>query len=232
MNRDTELQLALLGFADLEKQDALLGDIQAMPAAQKQAAMRKLLAPKAVIASGAQATSRDEALRRIDALPARIISALQAKALQLVDTVAYISRAAAAVSEIRMLQKADTAVSGTGNISFQQFDTDNYFICTALQLKSGVNATLASTAYGQIPSVVSNGDFEFKANGKYMMPKDTSCEIFATDNLQEKTGYHKLANPKWLEPKVDVIFDIKWTTATAANTNLKLVMYGSTIIPY
>src|SRR3990167_7889129 len=112
MNRDTELQLALLGFANLEQQDALLGNIQGMPAAEKQAAMRKLLAPKAVIASGAQATSRDEALRRIDALPARIISALQSKALQLVDTVAYISRAAASVSEIRMLQKADTAVSG------------------------------------------------------------------------------------------------------------------------
>ncbi len=232
MNKDTEFSLALLGYADLEKQEALLGDIARMPAAQKQATMRKILAPKALIASGNQATSRDEALRRIDALPKRIVDALASKALQLVDSAWYVSKVANAVTSIEMFLKADTAVHGTGNVSFSQLDTDNYFLATALQLKSGVNATLASTSYGEIPSVVANGDFEFKANGKYMMPKDTSAELFSDLGNEKPLGYHKLANPKWLEPKVDVIFNLQWTTATAANTNLKLVMYGCTIIPY
>lgn len=222
----------LMGYAGLERQDLLLGAISKMPIAQKAMATKKLLTRQA--AGGASLSSRDEAVIRVGALPAHIQKGLSEKRLQLVDAVMYTTKTVAAVSDIRMFENDDTKAPGDGNVSRQQLDKDNYFLVTGIRVLSGVDAGGKKVAsYGVLAKEIANGDFEFKANGKYLMPKDNSLNIFNTTNKTDVlTGYVKLDNPKWIEPQVDIVFDARFASAAAANTHMRIELIGVMVQPY
>ncbi len=225
-----ETALAAFGYAPLHEQEALLG---AATPVQRQAILRKAAAPKATINSGLEATSRDEALRRIDALPAAIKAGLMAKRLQIADAAFYFYKAGGAQSSLRMIGTDDDKAVGVTNVSDAKLDKDYYFLPVWLQVLSGNNATLSDTAFGLPVDAILNGDFEWKANGKYLMPKDTSARIFDTASRTNVIiGSHKVNNPKWIEPQVEMQFDIRASQALPANENVALVIHGAVVIPY
>ncbi len=230
MNEDqlSEEQIATLSYVPFEQQAALLGQ-----PGKLQSLIKRAASPKSAIPSGLTATSRDEALRRFDALPHEIQKGLLAKRLQLSDVVFYVSKAVGVANEVRMFLNTDTKAPGVGNVAFQKLEKDNYFLPVGIQLLGGVNAILPATTFGLITPAVANGDFEFKANGKYLMPKDTSARIFDTANMNNQlVGYSRINNPKWIEPQVDIIFDIRFGAQAIANTNLQLALHGVVVLPY
>lgn len=221
-----------LGYADPSKQEGLLGRIMALPNGQRQQAISKLLS-KRNITPGAGLTSRDKAEARIGFLPADIRKGLAAKNLQLVDSLYYIVKAANAVSTVKMLKGDDTLTVGQGNIANQKLEKDAWFLLTHVGLLSGndVNPFLAS--FGVPVKQVLNGTMEFKTNGKYIFPKDTSLQIFDTTNRSNvDRGVVELDSPKWIEPQLAINLDLTFASATPANENIKLVMFGQTVMPY
>jgi hypothetical protein len=219
-------------YANPEAASNLLGAIQQLPAAQKHAAMVKFLSPKNV--GGDALTARDEAMKRIGALPAEIRNGLANKRLQLVDARYYVVKDVANGSTtVRMLASTDDKGPGVGNIAKQQLDKDFFFLCTGIILLSGVAADPMNCAFDTIEKGIANGDFTFRANGKYLMPKDQSCSVFDTSNRTDiENGLFKFANPKWIEPQVDIDFDIRFSQALTNDTNIRLVLVGATVMPY
>lgn len=229
---DEELS-GFLGYAPFDKQAELMGVINALPATQKRAAISHLMKPKAAAAVGTSATPRDEAMKRLGALPAEIRKALAEKRLQLADSIYYVVKAAGGQTEIRMFTNDQTKVPGISNISKQQLEKDNFFLCTGLILLAGVDADPKLAAFDTIPKQVANGDFEFKNGGHYLLPKDTSCQLFDTAQRTDiDNGLLRLHNPKWIEPQADIDFNVRFSGALAVNTNLKLLLVGASVIPY
>jgi len=222
----------LMGYAALEKQEMLLGAIQAMPRASKAAAFKKLLTRQS--AGGANLSARDEAIVRIGALPEYIQKGLADKRLQLSDASMFVTKSVGGATEVRMLKNDDNKNPGIGNISKQQLDKDNFFLVTGIRLLSAVDAAgPAGAAFGVVSKEVANGDFEFKANGKYLLPKDNSNQIFNTTNKTDVlSGYYKLDNPKWIEPQVDIIMDIRFGVAAPVDTQLRFELIGAMVQPY
>lgn len=230
---ERELALAILGYADLQKQDALLGEIKKMAPEQARATMHAIAAPKANIPSGINASMRDEALRRIDGLPKEIVAGLVGKNLALGDSIWYVTKSVSGASDIEMFSGSDNIVAGESNVDAAKLEKDYYFLPIVCQLLSGVDADRKAASYDIVPAVVANGTFEFRAQDKPVMPKDTSSAIFANNNItNQPKGSHRLSNPKWFEPQSRMSLQIKFSGAAAANTNLKFVMYGAGVQPY
>lgn len=225
--------LNTIGFAPLDQQEALMGAIMKIASpAQKQAAMAKVLRP--VNVNETTMTSRGQAMSRMGALPVEIQRGLVEKRLQFADTRFYVVKAANAVTSIRMIQSSDVKAPGVTNINNGKLEKDNYFLLTGLILLSAVAADPLNAAFDTVALAIANGDFEFKAAGnKYLLPKDSSCQVFDTNNRTDiENGLFKLDNPKWIEPQVDIEMNIRFSQATAANTNLKFVMVGVSVINY
>jgi hypothetical protein len=232
--RDADALMGI-GYADITKTENLLGQIMSLPTTGEQTAAFQQVLRKGQphIAPSGGHTGRDKAAMRIGMLPPDIQKGLTEKRLQLVDSFYYAVKVANAVNSVRMLLNTDTKAPGVGNIAFQKFDKDQWFLCTHIGLTSGVDASSLNASFGVIPIAVSNGDFEFKANGKYLMPKDTSLAIFNTTNRTDvDQGVYELDSPKWIEPQIDIIMDLRFSENTVANTNLKFLMIGQTVQPY
>ena len=224
--------LSMIGYASPEHAEALLGAVAKMPAAAKQNAIAKIMRPSNIDQNNL--TSRGHAVARMGALPKDIQAGLVAKRLQLADTRFYFVKVANAVASVRMIASADVKAPGVCNVNGGKLEKDNYFLLTGLILLSGVAADPLNAAFSYVPLAVDNGDFEFKAAGnKYLLPKDTSCQVFDTSNRTDiEKGLFKLDSPKWIEPQVDIEMNIRFSQATAANTNLKLILVGMSVINY
>lgn len=108
-------------------------------------------------------------------------------------------------------------------------------------------ATMSALDFGPLTSIIRNGHFEFKANGKILIP-ETSNEVFvnhyaAFDATTDKSyayaltggkrfGEFKLDNPKLIETQVPMEFNIEWGTACTAKTCLKVVLVGTRVIKH
>lgn len=220
------------GYASFEKQAELMGVIERLPMPKRAAAMRKLFAPKPPAPAG-RLSARDEAIRRLGALPKEIRDGIAAKKLQIVDARFYAVKAASAVSSVRMLKNDDSKGEGVTNLSKGQLDKDLFFLCTGVMLLSGVDADPKLAVYDTVPFAIANGDFEFKANGgKYIVPKDMPAMVFTHGRTDREKGLFHLENPKWFEPQTDITFDMRFSAPTVANTNIKVVFIGAAVIPY
>lgn len=224
--------LSAMGYAPLTQQEALLGAIAKLPAAQKQAAMVKFLKPKAT--NQTNLSARGEAMIRLGALPAEIRQGLATKRLQMADTRFYVVKPAGAATTLRMIAPADTKAPGVTNIDRGKLEKDNYFLLTGIMLLSGVEAQPLAASFNTIEKGIANGDFEFTAAGnKYLLPKDSAAHVFDTSNRTDiENGLFKLDNPKWIEPQVDIEFNLRFSQALVANTNVKLILVGASVINY
>jgi len=225
-------QMAAIGYASLDKQETLLGAVAAIPnPAKRQAAINKVLRPK-TIGGGQNMSPRDEAMKRLGGLPKEIRSGLADFRLQLADASLYVVKPAGGVSSVRMFKNDDTKNPGVANVSKAQLEKDQWFLLTHIRVTSGVSADPLDAAFGIIPKEIANGDFELKSNGKYLMPKDSSMNIFDTTNKTDTLrGIYKLSNPKWIEPGTDIVLDIHFSEVSIADTALKAELIGVQVLP-
>lgn len=228
MNDD---RLEAIGYASLEAQSTLLGAIQQIQNPMKRnAAISKVLRPKP--ASGNDLSPRDEAMKRLGGLPKDIRDGLAQFRLQLADASIFAVKAfSSSTGTVRMFTDADSKAVGVTNLNKARLEKDEWFLITHIRVTSGVSADPLTAAYGVVPAVVANGDFELKAGNKYLMPKDTALNVFDTTNMTDiARGVYKLANPKWIEPGTAIEFNIRVASTTAANTNLKVELMGVQVI--
>ncbi|MDO9186938.1 MAG: hypothetical protein Q7W13_13070 [Bacteroidia bacterium] len=237
MNEDEANALLMsvedLGYLSPEKTEMLLGAITRMQPMQKRAAISKLTQTR-VSAGGANLSSRDEAMMRLGMLPENIRKGLAEKRLQLADTIFYAVKAAGAGTTIKMITNADVKSVGISNFANGKLDKDNYLLLTHVRLTSGISVIGAvDTAFGIAGKEILNGQVEFKAGTKYLLPNECGNKIFDTTNQTDiTTGTYRLANPKWLEPQQQIEFNLSLSQAAPVNTFIRVELIGSAVIPY
>lgn len=198
--------------------------------AVREAGMRKLVAKiqadKATGGSGIK-TSRDDMKERMALLPDDVQKALIEKRAQISDAAFYFNKAASAVTSKEMIASADAKSYGVTNMDKGQLTDGMWFLLSEIYLLSGVNVTLSNTAYAAVADAIANGELELKVDQRPIMP-NISCQVFKRGTA-EKIGAYKLDNPKLIQPLKDIRANLFMSEATAANTNIQLVLKGSII---
>lgn len=222
-----------IGYADLTQTDELLGAISRLAPAKRAEAMKKIVSKGIPSQGSAQQTSRDKAVNRIGSLPPHIKKGIGSKSLQLSDAFFYVVKPAGGLATVRMFEASDVKAAGITNVNGGKLEKDSWFLLTHIGLLSGVNPIPAQTAFAPIATFIRNGDMEFKANGKYLLPKDISCNVFDTTGRTDvDQGLLLLDSPKWIEPQIDMTCDIRFAAPLVANTNIKLILKGQVVMPY
>ena len=224
------LELQLLGYAGAERIQTVMGALAKTTPANQAAVLKRVANIQQ--AGGANLSRRDHAMMRIDALPADIQKALATKRLQLVDDTIYTVKVANAVSSVEMFKSDDDKSHGVSNVAKAQLDKDQFFLITGIRVTSGIDADKLNAAYGIIAKAIANGDFEFTINGgQAVLPKDTATSCFDTTNKTTgRNGEISLDNPKWIEPGTDIKFNLTFSQASVANTNIKVELIGVRVV--
>jgi hypothetical protein len=233
-------EIDFAGLGDSE-QITLLGRIARMPKPQRNAAFNKVAAATAgkVVGSGGshggggRGTSRNEMVARLELLPEKIRQALKSKTMQLSDGYYYVVKAAGGLSTIEMFSSSDVKAAGTGNVGNAKLETDRYFLLSGIAVLSGIDAVLANTDFDQIPLSIRNGEMEFYTDKSHFVLPKTSMEVFNTDkrnNVQK--GVYLLDNPKLIVPQIELRMRLSFSQALAANTNIKVMLLGTHVIPF
>ena len=210
--------------------------------------------------SSASRGSRGEMMDKISLIEDKEIARdLGKHRRHIADSVIAISKLATSngdpTSNIKMITDGDNKVVGLSDLNFGRFEKDEYFLLSGISLMGGIaktanNAGVQGCRYGELPDSVLNGIFELKANGK-TLNRIISCEVFRTfqsrevDHTADKYGfaysvtvntphfnYHKLDNPKLIDPQQLIEMNITTAVATEQNTALKLILWGSIITTY
>jgi hypothetical protein len=205
-----------------------------------------------VASSSVAVASRAEFMERFNQLSPELKKGLLSKDLQLVETEFYVSKSISQKTLIKMLEDDDKKVVGKSNISGAKLEKNEVFLLSGLVILSGVGGgvtdnDLFTTDFGIIDKVIRNGEFEFKANGKTLVPK-MSTQVFATHMFREhistaapdtsygfaygadqRIGFMKLANPKLIESQMSMELNVEWGAPAPLNSFLKLILCGSRI---
>lgn len=213
---------------DLLGIDNFLGAVARLPKEKQAAAIRKFIGGK-----GNPNTSRAEMERKFSQLPKEIREGLDKKRLQLADTRFYVVKEISAKASIDVFQGTDNKNVGLGNLANQKLEKDNWFIISGIRMLYAVSATGRDKAdFGICPPEILNGEFELEAGQKKIFGLTTN-EIFDTRSRTTlAVGYYKLESTKIIEPQVEIKMPVKFTTAAAGTTFLKVVFIGTSVIPY
>lgn len=219
-----------------------------------------------VISNGSAVTmSRNEFEARFGQLSKELQRDLAQKRKQLVDTEFYVVKSISGDKTKRVLQDDDNKIPGVCNISGGKIEKGEVFLLSALQLLSAVGSGTDETQdavgvldFGLIETALRNGEFEFKGNGKTLIPPH-SMQAFANQFLVKhsvdssgaydqstavvgmgitsigentRPGLLKLANPKMIQSQVSMEFNAYWASAATTNAYVKLGMIGTRIINY
>ena len=200
---------------------------------------------KGSIATGKQATARDEAMRRINQIEdPRVREGLAAGRLALVDARYYWVKTIAAVTQVKMIKNDDAKSTGLTNVALAKLDTGTWFMLTGMSLRTGLYPTDATHIKETVfdlkalttlscEASVANGDFEFRINGgKHVLPKDTSNSIFCSGRTDQPLGYYHLDSPKWIKPDAEMFFDINLAFAGTALTACRLELFGMAVVVF
>jgi hypothetical protein len=229
-NSEYDNAVALLG---INMEGDVFGQIIRLPKEKQAPAIKAVIATskKPQISSG-EKNSRQEFERRFIELPKEIRDGLLNKRLQLADTRFYVVKDISTKTMIDQLQGVDQKNVGLGNLASQKIEKDNWFILSALRLQYAVNPDKETAAFGPLPASIINGEFELEAGNKKLVGL-ISCEVFDTQNMTNiQANTYKLHSPKMIEPQVEIKMPIKFTAAAPAQAWLKLVMIGTSVIPY
>lgn len=221
---------ALLG-ALAEEPTELLGRIARLPK-DKQTKFFKNFAKRPQVAAGT-GNSRNEAEAKLDQLPKEIIEGLANKRLQLSDTRFYVVKDVAGKNSIDMFQGTDNKNLALGNLANQKLEKDNWFLLFGVIMVYGENvAGKESCDFGQIPPIVRNGEFELEAGNKKIVGLIENSCFDTRSRVHLETGYKPLESTKWIEPQVEIKMPVKFTAAANANAFLKVVLVGTSVIPF
>ncbi|MFN6377888.1 MAG: hypothetical protein ACK4WD_01335 [Flavobacteriales bacterium] len=213
-------------------EDDFLEALDTAPAQTKKKFFKKMQMQSRVQTTATSSRSRAEFEKRIHLLPTEIQKGLASQSLQAVDTVIYVVKSVAGSKVVKMFKDDDNKVVGISNISSGKLEKGNFFLLYGIQLMAGVaegNETAADVNFNTIPDYVRNGEFEFKANGTVLVP-NTSNEAFFTEGRDIFKGLYVLDNPKVIKDQQAIEFNLEWGTNAPANTYLKAILRGTSVI--
>lgn len=229
---DTDLanNPALLGLADDPEEG--VGRISKMPKDQQAKFFKNFAKQKQAAGSGVR-NSRSEAEQKLDQLPKAIIDGLGNKRLQMSDTRFYTVKDVSAKNNIDVYQGTDAKNIALGNLAAQKLEKDNWFLLFGIICVYGESATGKETCdFGAIPAIIRNGEFELEAGNKKIVGlMDNSC-FDTRSRTDRELGYYPLESTKWIEPQVEIKMPVKFAAIANANAFLKVVLVGTSIIPY
>ena len=224
-----ENDLDLMGAISDEE---LMGAIEAATPAQRKKLARKVKSQPKAASSGGRATSRGELEKRMHLLPKEIQDGLAKKTLQAVDAAFYVTKNVSGNRIIKMMKDDDNKVVGVSNISGGKFEKGNVMLLDGIIILASVGiADAASGEYQILPSIIRNGEFEFKANGTTIVPL-TSLEIFNTTGTHKQVGFYKLDNPKIIYDQQSMELNLEWGANAAENTIVKAILVGTAVTKY
>lgn len=213
-------------------EEDFLEALDTAPAQTKKKFFKKMQMQSRVQTTATSSRSRAEFEKRIHLLPTEIQKGLASQSLQAVDTVIYVVKSVAGSKVVKMFKDDDNKVVGISNISSGKLEKGNFFLLYGIQLMAGVaegNETAADVNFNTIPDYVRNGEFEFKANGTVLVP-NTSNEAFFTEGRDIFKGLYVLDNPKVIKDQQAIEFNLEWGTNAPANTYLKAILRGTSVI--
>jgi hypothetical protein len=213
-------------------EEDFLEALETAPAQTKKKFFKKMQMQSRVQTTATSSRSRAEFEKRIHLLPTEIQKGLANQSLQAVDTVIYVVKSVAGNKVVKMFKDDDNKVVGISNISSGKLEKGNFFLLYGIQLMSGVadaGETAADVNFNLIPDLVRNGEFEFKANGTVLVP-NTSNEAFYTEGKDVFKGLYVLDNPKVIKDQQAIEFNLEWGTNAPANTYLKAILRGTSVI--
>ncbi|MEZ4798187.1 MAG: hypothetical protein R2809_00120 [Flavobacteriales bacterium] len=213
-------------------EDDFLEALDSAPPQAKKKFFKKMQMQSRVQTTATSSRSRAEFEKRIHLLPTEIQKGLASQSLQAVDTVIYVVKSVAGSKVVKMFKDDDNKVVGISNISSGKLEKGNFFLLYGIQLMAGIaeaNETAADVNFNSIPDYVRNGEFEFKANGTVLVP-NTSNEAFFTEGKDVFKGLYVLDNPKVIKDQQAIEFNLEWGTNAPANTYLKAILRGTSVI--
>ncbi len=213
-------------------EDDFLEALDTAPPQAKKKFFKKMQMQSRVQTTATSSRSRAEFEKRIHLLPTEIQKGLASQSLQAVDTVIYVVKSVAGSKVVKMFKDDDNKVVGISNISSGKLEKGNFFLLYGVQLMAGIaeaNETAADVNFNIIPDYVRNGEFEFKANGTVLVP-NTSNEAFYTEGRDVFKGLYILDNPKVIKDQQAIEFNLEWGTNAPANTYLKAILRGTSVI--
>ncbi len=139
-------------------------------------------------------------------------------------------------NRIEMFQTADSAKDGVTNLTQSKLPTNAWFLAQEIVIQSGVNAAPTTDPEGKLvnfstvaPSIAT-GNYSF-GNGTTVFAADSGMDVFKHDGGNGiLKGAFKLENPKMINPKMDLKFDIDTAGGHAANTYIRIAIRGSMIV--
>jgi hypothetical protein len=213
-------------------EEDFLEALDTAPPQTKKKFFKKMQMQSRVQTTATSSRSRAEFEKRIHLLPTEIQKGLASQSLQAVDTVIYVVKSVAGSKVVKMFKDDDNKVVGISNISSGKLEKGNFFLLYGVQLMAGIaeaNETAADVNFNIIPDYVRNGEFEFKANGTVLVP-NTSNEAFFTEGKDVFKGLYVLDNPKVIKDQQAIEFNLEWGTNAPANTYLKAILRGTSVI--
>jgi hypothetical protein len=223
----TNSDLDLMGAMTDEE---LLGALEAANPQQRKAFLQRIKKPK-IVASG-KSDSRGEFEQRINLLPREIQQGLASKNLQAVDAAYYVTKSVSGNKIIKMLKDDDTKIVGISNVSGGKFEKGNVMLLSGIVLMASVGVVKGEEGnYDVLPSIIRNGEFEFKANGTTIVPI-TSLEVFNTNGTNRQRGYYKLDNPKMIYDQQSMELNLEWGSNALADTFVKAILIGTAVTKY
>ena len=220
------------------------------------------LAKKLVLQAQANKTitskgSRAEFEARLSNLDPKIQQGLLSGGKQLVEAALYFLKPSGSNTTLRMISDDDKRIAGICNLSGGKLENDEPFLLSGILLLTGVasgtnQADGKACDFGLIARNLRNGEFEFKANGKTLIPF-TSNELFVTHRTvnslvdvdgtgtganaatavaigeANKVGMYKLHNPKLIRSLTPMEFNLEWGLPLDNNTWIKLVLLGTRV---
>ncbi len=213
-------------------EDDFLEALDTAPPQAKKKFFKKMQMQSRVQTTATSSRSRAEFEKRIHLLPTEIQKGLASQSLQAVDTVIYVVKSVAGSKVVKMFKDDDNKVVGISNISSGKLEKGNFFLLYGVQLMAGIaeaNETAADVNFNIIPDYVRNGEFEFKANGTVLVP-NTSNEAFFTEGRDVFKGLYILDNPKVIKDQQAIEFKLEWGTNAPANTYLKAILRGTSVM--
>jgi len=214
--------------------DELMGALEAASPLQRKAFIRKMKQPftMASAIAGGKSSSRGEFEQRISLLPKEIQEGLARKSLQAVDAAYYVTKTVSGNRIAKMLKDDDTKIVGISNISGGKFEKGSVMLLSGIVILASVGvAKPEEGSYDVLPSIIRNGEFEFKANGTTIVPI-TSLEVFNTSGTTRQKGFYKLDNPKIIHDQQAMELNIEWGANAVADTHIRALLIGTAVTKY
>jgi len=239
---DGEIEGILAGIPDEE----LIGAFRRNPRGFRRMIGRNRIIPRP--------NSRHELAKRMPHLKNDIRGGLAKRQLQSVESGLFVIKSISNKQHIKMLQDSDNKETGYSMINGGKLEKGEPMLLSGITLLYGLHASAliedstkaAAAVWQPIPDVLRLGQFEFKGNGKSLIPWH-SMEVFArnyththadtTNQLGyayalpsgSPVGYYKFDNPKLIETQTAMEFNMEWGSNAAEFSALFVCFHGSRV---